>query len=109
MKKLTSWLAITAMALNALWPLIAQAQPSLLVAVCGVGGAHHYVEIPGGKTPVDSQHECCAFCFAGAALPAAHVRQTGDGLSFTSPEAVAFTSRSFILVSADARAPPLLP
>jgi hypothetical protein len=109
MKKITSWLAILAMALNALWPLIALAKPPLLVPVCTVGGTTHYVEIPGGTTPVDSQHEHCAFCFAGAALPAQHVRHGIGALSVTSPEAVSFTSRSLILVSADARAPPLLP
>jgi len=109
MRKLTSWLAILAMALNALWPLIAQAKPSLLVPVCTVGGTTHYVEIPGGTTPVDSQHEHCTFCFAGAALPAKHVRHGVEAPSFTSPKAVSFTPRSFLLVSSDARAPPVFP
>ena len=84
--QIRAWLAIVAMALNALWPLIAQAKPSLLVPVCTVGGTTHYVEIPGGTTPVDSQHEHCAFCFAGAALPAKHVRHGVDALSFTRSE-----------------------
>ncbi|OAI52156.1 hypothetical protein AYO46_06415 [Betaproteobacteria bacterium SCGC AG-212-J23] len=109
MKKLAGWLAIVAMALNALWPLIAQARPATLVPVCTVGGTTHYVEIPGGTTPVDSQHEHCAFCFAGAALPASHVPHGLDAFSFISPKAVSFTPRSFILVSADARAPPVVP
>jgi len=109
MRKLATWLAISAMALNALWPLIAQAKPSLLVPVCTVGGTTHYVEIPGGTTPVDSQHEHCTFCFAGAALPATPILQGVDGASFLSPKAVSFTPRSFIVVSADARAPPVFP
>ena len=109
MKKFTTWLAILAMALNALWPLIAQAKPSLLVPVCTVGGTTHYVEIPGGTTPVDSQHEHCTFCFAGAALPATHVLHGVDGASFLSPSPVSFTPRSFTVVSADARAPPVFP
>lgn len=109
MRKLTSWLAILAMALNALWPLIAQAKPPLLVPVCTVGGTTHYVEIPGGTTPVDSQHEHCTFCFAGAALPATRVLHGVDRASFLSPKAVSFTPRSSIVVSADARAPPVFP
>ena len=109
MRKITSWLAILAMALNALWPLIAQAKPSLLVPVCTVAGVTHYIEIPGGTTPVDSQHEHCTFCFAGAALPATPVLHGVNGDSFQSPKAVSFTPRSFSVVSADARAPPLLP
>jgi hypothetical protein len=109
MRKLATWLAISAMALNALWPLIAQAKPSLLVPVCTVGGTTHYVEIPGGTTPVDSQHEHCTFCFAGAALPATHVLHGVDRASFLSPKAVSFTPRSFIVVGADARAPPVFP
>ena len=109
MRKLATWLAISAMALNALWPLIAQAKPSLLVPVCTVGGTTHYVEVPGGTTPVDSRHEHCTFCFAGAALPATHVLHGVEGASFLSPKAVSFTPRSFILVSADARAPPVFP
>ncbi|MEA3195045.1 MAG: hypothetical protein QOD26_3378 [Betaproteobacteria bacterium] len=108
MKKFTTWLAITAMALNALWPLIAQARPATLVPVCTVSGVTHYIEIPGGTTPVDS-HEHCAFCFAGAALPATQVPQGVDAHSFGSPKAVSFSPRGFMLVSADARAPPVLP
>jgi hypothetical protein len=96
------------MALNALWPLIAQARPTTLVPVCTVGGATHYVEVPGGTTPVDSQHEHCTFCFAGAALPVAPVLQGIDRASFPSPKAVSFIPRSFVVVSADARAPPAL-
>ena len=109
MRRLASWLAIAAMSLNALWPLIAQAKPPLLVPVCTVGGDTHYVELPGSGTPVDSQHEHCTFCFAGAALPATDVRHGADAQSFASPKAASFTSRSSILVSADARAPPVFP
>jgi hypothetical protein len=108
MKKLTSWLAILAMALQALWPLIAQAKPATLVPVCTVGGTTHYVEIPGGTTPVDSQHEHCAFCFAGAALPVSHVPHGVDTFSFSRSQVASYFARAFTFVSADARAPPLL-
>jgi len=109
MRKLASWLAILAMALQALWPLIAQAKPVNLVPVCTVGGDTHYVEVPGAPAPADSQHEHCAFCFAGAALLAHDVRQGVDAFAFTSPKAVSSTPRDFFAVSAAARAPPVLP
>jgi hypothetical protein len=108
MRKLASWLAILAMALQALWPLLAQAKPATLVPVCTVGGVTHYVEVPGAPAPADSQHEHCSFCFAGAALPASRVPHAVEAISFRSPKAVSFTPRSFIVVGADARAPPVL-
>ncbi|HUQ25984.1 MAG TPA: DUF2946 family protein, partial [Burkholderiales bacterium] len=108
MKKLTSWLAIAAMALNALWPLIAQARPATLVPVCTVAGVTHYVEIPGGTTPADS-HEHCAFCFAGAALPPNLVFHGVDAGSFLSPKTFPSSPRIVFVVSAHARAPPVLP
>ena len=107
MRRIAGWLAILAMALQALWPLIAQARPTTLIPVCAVGEVTHFIEIPlGGDAP---GHEHSTFCFAGAALPAKHARQGADTLSFTSPKAVSFTPRSFIVVSADARAPPVFP
>lgn len=82
-RKLSAWLAILAMALQAFWPLIAQAKPqwSVMVPVCTVGGVTHYVELPLGETPLEkqstAQHEHCKLCVFGAervaALPAAHV------------------------------------
>jgi hypothetical protein len=67
-----AWLAVVAMALQALWPLLAQAKPSssVLVPVCTVQGVTHYIELPSGKTPAEEQaaahHEHCAFCSFGA-------------------------------------------
>src|SRR5213075_2449872 len=66
-----AWIAILAVALNALWPLVAQAKPSsvVLVPVCTVGGVTHYIEVPGGKSPAEqsssAQHEHCKFCSSG--------------------------------------------
>jgi hypothetical protein len=67
------------MALQAVWPLIAQAKPRsvTLVPVCTVGGVTHYFEVKAGDTPLEkrstSQHEHCAFCSfhdaRAAALP----------------------------------------
>jgi hypothetical protein len=73
--RIASWLAIFAMALNALWPLLAQARPRsvALVPLCTVGGETHYVEVPLGKTPLEqkssAQGEHCSYCTLSA-LPA---------------------------------------
>jgi hypothetical protein len=76
--RIATWLAVLAMALNALWPLIAQAKPSsvILVPVCTVQGVTHYIELPGGHSPLEqkssAQHEHCSYCSFGgerAALP----------------------------------------
>ena len=70
--------AVLAMALNALWPLIAQAKPRsvTLVPVCTVQGVTHYIELPGGNSPLEqkssAQHEHCSYCSFGGervALP----------------------------------------
>mgnify|MGYP006285604139 CR=1 FL=1 len=72
-----AWLALFAMAMQALWPLVAQAQPSsqLLVPICTVGGDIHYVTLdgkPAGK-PAAATGEHCKLCVFGVerlALPA---------------------------------------
>jgi hypothetical protein len=69
--RLAAWIAVLAMALNAFWPLIAQAKPSsvTLVPVCTVQGVTHYIELPGGNSPLEqkssAQHEHCSFCSFG--------------------------------------------
>jgi hypothetical protein len=72
------YLAVLAMALNALWPLLAQAKPRsvTLVPVCTVQGVTHYIELPGGNSPLEqkssAQHEHCSYCSFGGervALP----------------------------------------
>ncbi len=78
------WLAIIALMLQALWPLLAHAKPNsakLLVPVCTIEGITHYLELPGSNAPLEqrsaSQHEHCALCVFGAerlaAIPAAPV------------------------------------
>jgi hypothetical protein len=108
-KKLAAWLAIAAMALNALWPLIAQARPANLVPLCTVGGVTHYVEVPGAPSPADSHGEHCSFCFVGVALPVADPVHAFEALGSDSPSAIAFSSRTSFFVEADARAPPVFP
>ena len=72
------------MALQGLWPLIAQAKPaapSLLLPVCSVDGVTHYIELAPSEAPLDERsaahHEHCQLCVFGsdrvAALPAASI------------------------------------
>ena len=73
-KRLAHWLAILAIALQAVWPLIAAAKPRSveLVPVCTVDGITHYLEVPTGKSPIDGVHgQHCVFCTlgVGAMLP----------------------------------------
>src|SRR2546430_3565281 len=70
-RRLGHWLAILAIALHAAWPLIANAKPKSvhLVPLCTVEGITHYLEVPGGTTPLDdsanAHQEHCSFCFLG--------------------------------------------
>ena len=105
--KLRAWLAIAAIALNALWPLIAQARPATLVPVCTVGGETHYIEIPAGGTP--STHEHCSLCVVGAALPMQDVVERLAAFSFAVPTIPSFQPNVISSVEADARAPPVFP
>ena len=110
------YLAILAIALQALWPLLAQAKPknALLVPVCTVQGVTHYIELPANGTPVEehaaSQHDHCSFCSFGgerAALSPYLQPVVSTGLEEARPPQVALReSRSEKSFSARPRAPP---
>ncbi|MDH5221612.1 MAG: DUF2946 family protein [Betaproteobacteria bacterium] len=112
-------LAIVAVALQAAWPLIAQARPQdrgHLVPLCSVGAETRYVEIPAGKLPAEQRsaayREHCQLCVLGAeglaAVPPAPLPPLRvvlaallvDGRDRATPIAVHVDS------PADARAPP---
>jgi len=66
-------LAMLAMALQALWPLVAQAKPDVpgvRVPVCTIEGITHYVELPASQSPAEQRsaahHEHCKMCVFGA-------------------------------------------
>jgi len=72
MRRCALFLAALAMALQSLWPLIAQARPRAageLVPVCSVGGITHSLELPAVKTPLEqrssSHGEHCKLCVFG--------------------------------------------
>jgi hypothetical protein len=72
--RLAALLAILAIAMQALWPLIAQAKPVVpgeRVPVCTVEGITHYIELPAPDSAVErssaAHHEHCKMCVFGAA------------------------------------------
>lgn len=109
-------LALLAMALQALWPLLAQAKPgprTMLVQLCTVDDTTHYVEIAiGGDAPAEKRtyghtgH--CVMCVSGAAvLPGRVLSIALEPLAAERPLANAdaqFVSTSHRL--AQSRAPP---
>jgi hypothetical protein len=89
-----AWLAIVLVALNALWPLVAQARPKshgILVPLCTIDGVTHYTELPAPKAPAEQRseanHEHCKICLFGlerAFLPTVTAQvdtRSGAGIS----------------------------
>jgi hypothetical protein len=112
-----AWLAAFAVALQALWPLLANARPlqaPLLVELCTVDGATHYVELPTGNSPA-SEHspaQHCKLCTFGAERafappPVAYV-VAFEAAPAVQPRAtlLADPSTSHCLPPAQPRAPP---
>ena len=117
-RRIGTWLATLAIALHAAWPLIANAKPKSahLVPLCTVEGVTHYIEVPGGTTPLDesanAHHDHCSFCFLGmGGLLPSHV-EVPLALAVPADEVMATVQASaprapfFIL---GARAPPFSP
>jgi hypothetical protein len=115
-RPVAAYLAILAIALQALWPLLAQAKPknAVLVPVCTVQGVTHYIELPSNGTPVEqhaaSQHDHCSFCSFGgerAALASFLPPVLSARIDETAPRHVAVSEvRSAKPYSARPRAPP---
>ena len=116
--RVAALLALFAMALSALWPLISQAKPLVpgaQVPVCTIEGITHYVELPATDTPVEQRsaahHEHCKMCVFGAervaALPVASAPfEPGAGREAVQPLFQASTSPSSFHPPAQPRAPP---
>jgi hypothetical protein len=108
-RRFPAWLALFAMALQALWPLAAQPAPTHSVQICTTGGATYEVELPGA--PAQPSHEHCVLCVLGVdrpmAAPAAPaglaVALAGDASA--QPRRAAFVA-SDPAFSARPRAPP---
>jgi len=117
-RRLGNWLAILAITLNAAWPLIASAKPKSvhLVPLCTVEGVTHYIEVPGGTTPLDqsanTHHDHCAFCFLGmGGLLPSHVDVSREPAASADRAVLAVedSPRSAVLIVLGARAPPFSP
>jgi hypothetical protein len=111
-RKLGSWLAILAIALQAAWPLLAAAKPRAvaLVPLCTVDGITHYLEVPTGGTPSDPvHHEHCSFCTlgTGALLPSyTDVAHAPDVLATRIAPSIERSHSRPVLLIHGARAPP---
>lgn len=113
-----AWLALFAMAMQALWPLVSHAQPSsqLLVPVCTVGGDIHYVTLDGkpAETPKAAAGEHCKLCVFGAvklALPptlAIAVLEFEPAVESPAVAPVAEVPPFLVVPPAPPRAPPFL-
>jgi hypothetical protein len=115
-----AWLAILALTLQALWPLLVHARPANvhLVPLCTIDGVTHFVEIPGGKSPAEQRsgsfHEHCKLCVFGvdrlAAVPAAPlpVLRVEMSVFIVAAPAVAVHVSSLSAPPAPPRAPPAL-
>ena len=117
-RRVSAWIAILAMTLNALWPVIAQAKPGLaatLQEVCTSAGLQKLAvdaQLPAGHSSGTQASPHCAFCSFGAdriAIPSqelASFAQPSDVRhvvpSYRDAPSKAFPSQS----SAQPRAPP---
>ena len=118
--RFASWLAIAAMALNALWPLLANAQPAGQASMFEVCTAEGIKFVPGdaGKAPAESgakhlQPHCALCSFGADKVPA--VTQVAfvipavlDSSGGPSPFDVFSPVRPDIRSPAQPRAPPVL-
>jgi hypothetical protein len=114
MRRLGSWLALAAIALQIAWPVLVNAKPRsvTLVPLCTVDGVTHYLEVNTGKTPLEesTKHTShCSLCYLGLAtvgLPS-HTPSAwfeAETADVVSPAAV-FSFPPFALIRS-ARAPP---
>lgn len=118
-RRIAGWLAILAMSLNALWPLVANAKPAGAfdpsTEICTVGGVKSFAGGSGIPQPADNTHQPnCSFCTFGAdkfALPSV---ATSSVLAVVEPAGFALQipqvrpTRPPSYAPAHPRAPPVL-
>jgi len=113
-KNLGVFFAALAIALHALWPLIAQAKPKsvALVPLCTVGGETHYQEVPLGDSPAEqksaSHFEHCSLCTPGGAVLHSQAQREPfcDRARHVAPGSADFSILIHARVAANPRAPP---
>ena len=117
--RIAAVLAVLAMALNALWPLIAQAQPkslALSTTICSIDGSARSIDLLDGKAPADDgaagHHKHCKLCIVGgdraqALLPAPVVSFQNPAPAAETPAPAPVADLRFLAASpAQPRAPP---
>jgi len=116
-RSLPAWLAIVAMALQALWPLLAQAKPFdplQSAVICSAAG----MALPaGGDVPYggDRALEHCKLCLSGAGKVSLPPSSANVPLQVDPVPAIRIAHRSPVISSsplyspAHSRAPPALP
>jgi hypothetical protein len=113
LRRVAALAAAFGIALQALWPAIAQARPadSVSVPICSVDGTRHEIELPLGRDQSDKTGEHCKLCVLGPDRIAAV-----ESIDFSPficksfsdqiPETSAAASRQQSLTLAHPRAPP---
>jgi hypothetical protein len=109
LRRFAALAAAFGIALQALWPAIAQARPSgsISVPLCSADGTRHEIELPIGKTQDGSQH--CKLCVLGDGKPVVASRLPLLVLKNLSNQDPQTQTASFLpqaLISARSRAPP---
>jgi len=110
-----AWLAILAMGLNGLWPLLANAAPVEFVApICSMVGTTAAADaggMPMQPAPAKSPAPHCPFCSTGSDHNPALA--TAEAIAFAVPEStpqplasVFAQNSSFVLLAAHPRGPP---
>lgn len=102
------WLAILAIALQALWPLIAQAKPRsvTLVPICTVAGETHYMELETGSGNASHEDHCKACPVGAAALASRASALVAPEITFSIPAGEANPAEDRFVSHARSRAPP---
>jgi hypothetical protein len=102
-RRIFAALAALALALNALWPLLALAQPkSIPTEICSVGSVKTNASADAGRNlPAQPAHHdqlpgCCAFCVGG--MHAAHIAPAPAGFALD-PEATSLLFASAYAIS----------
>jgi hypothetical protein len=113
LRRFAALVAAFGIALQALWPVIAQARPanSISVPLCSVDGARHEIELPLGNGQGDKGAEHCKLCVLGTDKDLAAPATISFDLPLGEEEPIVVTARQSIpgsiLSSAHPRAPPI--
>jgi hypothetical protein len=118
-RRVAGWLAVLAMSLNALWPLVANAKPAWAfdpsIEICTVGGATSIGGGEGAPQPSGNAHQPnCSFCTLSLEKSVMPAQPVGVALAISEPARLAAQflqqcpSQSLIYSISHPRDPPVL-